>query len=39
MPALHRPPSPPGQPAQRFVFGGWVFDITAAQKTIRDAPA
>jgi len=38
MPALHRPPSPPGQPAQRFVFGGWVFDITAAQKTIRDAP-
>jgi hypothetical protein len=38
MPALHRPPSPPGRPAQWFVFGGWVFGITAAQKTIRDAP-
>jgi hypothetical protein len=38
MPALHRPPSPPARPAQWFVFGGWVFDITAAQKAIRDAP-
>jgi hypothetical protein len=31
-------PSPPGRPAQWFVLGGWVFDITAAQKAIRDAP-
>jgi hypothetical protein len=26
MPALHHPP----KPAHWFVFGGWVFDITAA---------
>jgi hypothetical protein len=39
MPALHRPPSPPGRPAQGFVFGGWVVDITAAVGSIiRDAP-
>lgn len=38
MSALHRPPGPPARPAQWFVFGGWVFDITATQKTIRDAP-
>lgn len=35
MPAPHHPPSPPGQPAQWFVFGGWAFDVTAAKKVIR----
>ena len=30
MPAPHHPPSPPAKPAQWFVFGGQVFDITAA---------
>ena len=30
MPAPHHPPSPPARPAQWFVFGGWLFDITAA---------
>jgi hypothetical protein len=39
MPAAHHPPIPPGRPAQWFVFGGWVFDITAAVGSIiRDAP-
>ena len=38
MPAAHHPPSPPDQPAQWFVFGGWVFDITAAAAIIRDEP-
>jgi hypothetical protein len=32
MSAPHHPPRPPGKPAQWFVFGGWVFDITAAKK-------
>lgn len=31
MPAPHHPPSPPAKPAQWFVLGGWVFDITAAE--------
>ena len=35
MPALHHPPSPPATPARWFVFGGWVFDITAAAETGR----
>ena len=40
MPTAHRPPIPPDRPAQWFVFGGWVFDITAATgcSIIRDAP-
>jgi hypothetical protein len=38
MPAPHRPPSPPAKPAQWFVFGGWVFDITAAAAIIRAEP-
>lgn len=38
MPAAHHPPSPPGHPAQWFVFGGWVFDINAAAAIIRDEP-
>jgi hypothetical protein len=39
MPTAHRPPIPPDRPVQWFVFGGWVFDITAAGcSIIRDAP-
>jgi hypothetical protein len=38
MPAAHHPPIPPGRPAQWFVFGGWVFDITAAVDHARCAP-
>jgi hypothetical protein len=34
MPAPHHPPSP----AQWFVFGGWVFDVTAAAAIIRGEP-
>ena len=37
MPAPH-PPSPPAKPAQWFVFGGQVFDITAAAAIIRARP-
>ena len=37
MPAPHHPHSPPATPARWFVFGGWVFDITAAA-ILRDPP-
>jgi hypothetical protein len=38
MPAPHHPPSPPAKPAQWFVFGGWVFDITTAAAILRAKP-
>jgi hypothetical protein len=38
MPAPHHPPGPPATHPQWFVFGGWVFDITAAAAIIRATP-
>ena len=38
MPVPHHPPGPPPKPAQWLVFGGWVFDITAAAAIIRAEP-
>jgi hypothetical protein len=38
MPAPHHPPGPRARPAQWFVFGGWVFDVTAAAAIIRAEP-
>ena len=29
MPAPHHPARPPAKPAQWFVFGAWVSDVTA----------
>jgi hypothetical protein len=31
-------PPPAARPRQWFVFGGWLYDIQAAQQTLRDAP-